>query len=380
MFRRFTVAMLLAAVMMMAAGCSRSEGPDPAPVPEKVRTVNLHISVALPGMTGTRAEYTEGAADENEMLHSVRIIIVSGSDGKVEHNTLWDLSASPAILAEGESFPVKANDKKTILFIGNEASGKVTDTRTGETVGTGAYFTRFIPAAAGAMGYLQEEDLAAIRENLVIDLDENLANGGRGGRLLATPLQANSIYEGFEVGSTDISYRFRMHRAATKFYFELTNESRTRKMVNTIHLKDMATREKYFFDADFTDNEQNFSDYTPISESQADVASYLVCPCGYVDPNKTVRFGPFYLPEGLKKDVPYSIAIQVDGVTGDYVSLGESKEKPGGQIYVPPMTDLPRNTCVIIKGSFKRSDPSEMTFKYTVCPWDEYTIDIPEYN
>lgn len=75
--------------------------------------------------TGEEYEPDKWPANDKEKMHTVRIMIIN-SDGIVEHNSLWDLTISPDIVAMGQDYTVSANDTKHIIIIANEATATIT--------------------------------------------------------------------------------------------------------------------------------------------------------------------------------------------------------------------------------------------------------------
>ena len=80
------------------------------------------------------------------------------------------------------------------------------------------------------------------------------------------------------------------------------------------------------------------------------------------------------------------------GFNPKIVSVEEEKEVPAAsavEIFLnwsipqtpeqtEPMTDLPRNTHVIVNVKLLPDKP--FLINYTICPWNEKTIDIPAFN
>lgn len=382
-------------------------------IPERPdKRVNLHIdlnvigSVGNPRRTtraynGTRSDYDGSPESDDELLHSVRIIIIDG-DGHVEHNTFWDLSSDPAVLVQGNSFPVKPNDSKTIIFIGNERYCNVTDNSTGETVNLGTYFRRLLPMYGDNRDVINTD---ALKNNLTIDLAENLwaGDGTEHGEELNRPLPATAIYEGVRItDEPDQSAKFWMHRAAVKFYFEIVNNSNKSRSFSGIWLENMAESEYLFYHAQFSDPitsawDKGLSEYIEGTYSPFAAAGLKPVEIPIPEADRTVpargtlKVGPIYLLEGCvdpaytefyrdtKRDgIGYRVLLAESSTTaggtgnGEYTLIKNSDGKA--------MTDLPRNHCIIVKGKYTPTEPKPLSFNYTVCEWDEYETDIPEYN
>lgn len=419
---------LTTVAMLAAAGCSHTDEPvlgpvNPPQTPSEnpdapLRLVNLHIDLNVVGSVGearqadhnrsgdtpsgsydgTRADYDGSPESDDELLHSVRIIILDG-EGHVEHNTLWDLTSDPAVLASGKSFPVKPNDSKTVILLGNERWCNVTDISTGETVSMGEYFSRLLPMYGDDRDVI---DVEALKQNVTIGLSENRWSGSEGEEL-DRPLPATAIYEGIEItGVPDQSAKFWMHRAAVKFYFEIVNNSNKSRSFSGIWLENMAESEYLFYHAQFSDPitsawDKGLSEYIEGTYSPFAAAGLKPVEIPIPEADRTVpargtlKVGPIYLLEGCvnpaytefyrdtKRDgIGYRALLAESSTTaggtgnGEYTLIKNSDGKA--------MTDLPRNHCIIVKGKYTPTEPKPLSFNYTVCEWEEYETDIPEYN
>lgn len=376
-------------IAVAASGCAHSsfrDEPAPAPPLKEPGITNLTIHLTLSSPHGnpffpseTPAESRAGeelAANQAEKLHSVRIIIADG-EGYVEHNTLWDLTADPAVLASGDSFPVKSNDDKTLIFIGNEESTILTDISTGETVSAAAYFSRMIPAEGDMRVKVDPE---ALKKNLILNraLNFPLEIADPATR---KPLPICSIYEKYHIGDAAAqSDHFYMHRAATKFTYRLENRSVDGSaVVNAMYLNNIPEAEYYFFNAVFPEGSKqtSYTSHTPYaaSGSTATIAANTDIPHG-----TTAEIGPVYLPEGpsfTRSAYVYRTWLAINGETGTPSDINFTTPAGGT---TRPMLDLPRNTHVVINGHFTRLSAAEVVFNYTVCEWQELSTDIPPYN
>ncbi len=378
-----------ATLVAVAAACSHpSFGEDPAPPPsgKEPGVTNLTINISLtspsgnpyfPSETGHESRTGEElAANQAEKLHTVRIIILD-SEGFVEHNTLWDLTADPAVKATGNRFPVKSDDDKTLIFIGNEESTILTDTSTGETLTAARYFSRMIPAEGDARVPV---DPAALRRNLILRRAMNFPLEVADPAMRA-PLPICSVYEKYRIGSApDQSDHFYMHRAAAKFTYRLENRSTDGSaVVNSVQVSNAADAEYYFFNAVFVagSRQSAFSSHTPYATSgtTVTVAAGTDIPHG-----TTAEIGPVYLPEGpsfTNATDAYRTWLTVNGEEGTPSDI--SFTSPGGGT-TKRMLDLPRNTHVVINGYFTRLSAADIVLNYTVCEWHEQSTDVPPYN
>lgn len=78
-----------------------------------------------------------------------------------------------------------------------------------------------------------------------------------------------------------------------------------------------------------------------------------------------------YLPEGRPGTESYHAGISVDG---NFLGWAELRDENG-----KPMTDLPRNTHVVINITLNL-EYSDFKINYTVCPWQTEEIDIPDFD
>lgn len=376
-------------IAVAATGCAHSsfrEEPVPEPPRKEPGITNLTIHISLSSPQGnpyfpseTAAESRAGeelAANQAEKLHTVRVIIVDG-EGYVEHNTLWDLTADPAVLASGDSFPVKSDDDKTLIFIGNEDSTILRDASTGETVAASAYFSRMIPAE-GEMRVKVDPD--ALKKNLLLDraLNFPLEIADPATR---KPLPICSIYEKYHIGEAAArSDHFYMHRAATKFTYRLENRSPDGSaVINTLYLNNIPDTEYYFFNAVFPkgSKQASFTSHTPYAASGSTAA---IAANTDITHGTTLEIGPVYLPEGPSFTRPaevYRTWLAINGEAGTPSDINFTT--PSGDA-PRPMLDLPRNTHVVINGHFTRLSAADAVFNYTVCEWQELSTDIPPYN
>lgn len=359
--------MLTAVMLTVATACSHSDdsGSDEPTAP---LTAILHLRVSL-GETGGavgRAPADELPADDGEKMHTVRIIITD-PQGYTEHNSLWDLRSNPAILASGEAFPVKANETKKIILVANEdyTTLRLHD---GSTIEASDYFNSF-SAATG-----MKVDLDELAELTMTGADNSdpSVNGS-----LRKPLAISAIHE-YHIGSElNYSAEFLVHRAAVKYLFRFTNaDPAASHAIKSIRINNVASRQYFFPDADWTDDtQQSLSAYrSPDATGSEQIYNVdLAVPSG-----ETAEAGPFYLPEGHVSTAanPYCIGFTADILDSGLLPLkpvDESTSQTG-----PVMTDLPRNTFVIVN---VRLSISGYSLQYTVCHWDDKgTINIPPFE
>lgn len=351
---------ILAATLAVLTGCSDSGSDGPA-----ADISVLHLRIRLGSTSRSRAAGDEYEPDklpasDSEKMQSLRIIILD-KNLRVEHNTLWDLSSAPDVTFVGQDYPVRANEEKKIILVANEAGVGLT-LPDGSVMSASDYF-RNIDASIGKAVDLTE-------------LHQLTMEGGAGG--IAVPLPMSAIHS-YTIGKAQsYSATFYIHRAAVKYTFRFTNaDTRSVRRITSVAVNHVASRLFFFPDADFTDTDQLFwSAYrTPAGTSVSDASWEQATD---VAPGETAEIGPFYLPEGLSglTEDPYAIAFSIDGRESGWFDLNWSIPQTPEQ--TEPMTDLPRNTHVIVNVKLLPDKP--FLINYTICPWNEKTIDIPAFN
>lgn len=357
-------------MVLLATGCSRDNLTDSPS--DGMTVLQLRVRLNRPDKSGPASRVGEEyepdkqPANNGEKMHTARIIIFDAR-GRVEHNTLWDLTAAPDIEARGQDFPVKANETKTIVLVANEDNAVVTD-HNSNTMPATEYFRQF-NANIGAVA-----DFEAMN-NLQLQRLENSDNIDS--QQLQTPLAMSAVHQYFIGPGTHYSATFTIHRAAVKYTYRITNNDRKKThTVNSIGINNVADTEYFFPQADFTDDMQFFWSAYRTPEQTGRELTFKVdrtIPAG-----QTVEIGPFYLPEGhnvAEGQRPYATAITFDGMDMGWRDIEWSIPQMPGQTDV--MTDLPRNTHVIVNVSLNHTD---FTIGYTVCPWSIHTTDIPSFN
>ena len=325
-------------------------------------------SAEMPGLrAGEEYDSDKLPANELEKMHTVRIIIINSS-GMVEHNSLWDLTASPDIVATGADFPVSSNDTKQIILVANEAQATVT-LSDGEAIAARDYFRRF-RASVGSLVNLDE-----LRSLTHATTDNN--SDATFGDCIHGPLAMSAIHQ-YHIGNAELySATFLIHRAAVKYTYRITNLDSQSHSVNYIKVNNIASRQFFFPDADFADGAQN--SVTRYRTPAGAGSKELTLPVNrIIMPGETAELGPFYFPEGTETgdQNPYKTAFAFDNVFAGWRTLEWAD--PGNPDYRTPMTDLPRNTHVIVNVTFNYSG---FSIDYTVCPWNIHdNIEIPPFN
>ena len=94
--------------------------------------------------------------------------------------------------------------------------------------------------------------------------------------------------------------------------------------------------------------------------------------------NATVRLLILRIERSIKCKNPYRIAFTFDERNSGWLPLKWSV--PQTPETTELMTDLPRNTHVIVNVTLMPEVPVQFTIDYTICPWTEHEINIPEFN
>lgn len=352
---------MLAAFVLAAA--LQSCGSDSEPVPGGTGRSLLRLHVGL-SSEGTRAsEADKLPAGAGEKMQSLRAIII-GAGGFTEHNVKWDLSADPDIVHTTKAFDVRSDETKTIVFVANE-EGKTIVLPDGTKTDAEEYFSG-IDAAAG-----EKVDVDELR-----GITFQTADNSTDGKTLDTPLAITAIHEYYIGDAPQYSASFYIHRAAVKYSYRFINKSATHDaVINSVSINNVASRQYLFPDADFTDATQLFWDAyrTPdASGSELEVPVNVTVKAG-----ETYNMPPVYLPEGHAStaDAPYMTGFRIDGSFLGWQNL--QWHIPENTSGLTLMTDLPRNTHVIVNVAFNYL---EFDISYTICPWVESEIKIPDFN
>lgn len=362
-FRHMAILHVMAAVVLAAVACSRASREPEDHGEEGTVTLNMRITMRAGGSGDNTAE----------LMHTLRIIILDGA-GFAEHNAYWNFDNAIEDYTTS-SFKVKANDTKTILMVANEESAVLT-LPDGSKVSAHDWLTGI---DAGAGEFVNMETVRGITMTLADNFaaDGSMSNGGH-----YIPMSAVHTYT---VGNNqNYSGKFYIHRAAAKYTFRFTvKDDKYDHTVNSVSIGSVASTEYFFPNATFavgTDIPQaTLESYTAPVTATAGNFTYDIADGSIAAGTKDfVEFGPYYVPEGRVSPAEgYGISFKVDGTQFPWLPL-EPHEIDGATVTNPKvMTDLPRNTHVIVKVTLKGT---EFKVNYTVCPWEEQQIDIPPFN
>lgn len=336
--RHILICILLAAMGIIAAGCSAHIAEDPVEdavtpdTPQPGKTVlSMHIRLGdISYDPESRAYEEELPANANEKIQSLRIIILDSS-GHAEHNSYWETTADNAVVERTADFPVKANDTKTVILVANEKS-LPDDTRN---------FFADINASAGE--WVEMNQVRALTMTGISDIDGT------------KPLVMTDIHT-ITIGSQPKMERLPITRAAVKLTYRITNHSqKNNQSVYQIGFN-RGANEQYLFRGDIlATTKQIYSRKFTINQT--------------IGPNETIEIVK-YIPEG-PNDYTYQATMQKTYSNRNPTVY--TQDLPGLKGY-----GLPRNTHVVINiGLNKDSKP---TISYQICPWNKVTVDIPEFN
>jgi len=90
-----------------------------------------------------------------------------------------------------------------------------------------------------------------------------------------------------------------------------------------------------------------------------------------------MEVGPFYFPEGVVLDDgnAYGTGLTFDRYFSGWNNLKWAMPQTPDNQYL--MTDMPRNTHVIVNVTFAFT---HFAIDYEVCPWNNREADIPSFN
>lgn len=350
--------------------------------------VTLVLNTEIVG--STRAGVT--GVPDNEKMKTLRIVILH-PDGTVEHNRFIDFGR---VLTEYSTqiFKVRKSEKKTIYLLANEGSvGGLPDL---DAYGTGT---------AGFKASVDDFDFvpAFIQD---------------------TPLPMSSVYE-IETGAGNdrIERQFYLVRAATKFTFRFTNlwsydmkvtELKVNSIADRMYLmphkqnpdtplqfleNDGSTTTHYWVDwlKKVSDETQQYPDDKTLADWRGWISDYDIpgttthaakdiTPASFTVPkysNGTPGEAEFYLylPESknlIKAAEPYGEQAYTMDFTFTYTQRNRTYTKKFSGKAFDNLRALFRNTHVVVDVELIQGNT--ITLTYTVCPWLEYTIDIPSFE
>lgn len=316
--------------------------------------VNLDVSVALSDVSDalTRAGGDAGAANDNEKMKTLRIVIVR-PNWMVEANRFIDLNKAASLKYELERFRVVGNEWKRIYLFVNENSTilnqstnqlrKLVDFDMAHGIQEGGYFP------------VNDIDMLKIR---LEDKTEQIDG----------PLPMSEKHEVFVNKDPEQSCTLFVTRAAVKFTFHIKNLSSNSITLDKLTIDKMACEEWYMPRVTYAE---------PNEQGQREITDYDVPNgVGYYTYTTSVQnnnvagkeetdLPPIYLLEGkytedqANKGHNYSIDISINGI--------EKKH------YLPKLESLPRNTHVVV--NITCDVDAKVTCDVDVIPYSEVELE-----
>lgn len=331
-----------------------------------VEMVNVSISVSLADAVSSRAdEYTE-AANDDEKMHTLRIVIVrNAKDGVVEHNRLIKLNQQPEIQHGIETFQVLANEEKYIYFFVNEET----------TAFQGEAFDFDIEQGQNfPFGTLKAKKIDLVVNNNTV-------------QQMRTPLPMNSMYS-LEVGEQDMVRTFWVTRAATKFTYVIDNRENSGAFKLTrLVIKNQALTEHYMQHNDDADcsipvwSTETNDILKPIESFHAPHQGTITNHYDYVKDFSQAKGVAIPAGEVVTLDPVYLAETKYFGEgygTSDYyetsLSFGDLTHFTGQLKNLP--YQLPRNTHVVVTVKIKNG---EVTWEVDVFPYTGVVLE-PEFG
>lgn len=359
--------LVVAVAIIVVTGC----GPRAYREPEMQRPEEGFEKTTMSMRINLRA--SGGGDTSDEMMHTLRVVIIAAG-GYVEQNAYIDFNAGLEKYTTAR-FKVKSNETKTILLVANEESAVIT-LPDGRKV-TAKEWLNTLDAAAGVL--VDMNRIKAITMERADNFDENGRFRNGDGYIPMSAIHTYDVGNGPEYSGT-----FYIHRTAAKYTFRVKCQgSDADHNLTGVKISNVA-RTQYFFPN---------AVYQPTTPPQAILKEYffpdvageeLTFPEDYTfaagNTDEYVEFGPYYLPEGavLTGKEAYSISLTMDGYTYPWTEL-KPEEIDGVAISNPvEMKDLPRNTSIVV--NINTLNPQDINVKYTVCPWNDATVDIPSFD
>lgn len=317
--------------------------------------VNLDIHVALSDVSNALTKTTEyaDAANNNEKMHTLRIIIVR-PDWTVEANRWIDLKDAATLMHNPERFRVKGNETKWIYLFVNENT-TVTDKNTKTT----RKLVDFDLNSIKEGGYFP---INAI-EGLKIRLENNTEQ-------IDGPLPMSERHKFTVTEEPEQECNLFVTRAAVKFSLHIINEIGRSITFDGFSIDKMANMEWYMpratYDEPNEDGQREITTYeVPAETGYYTYDKNLYSDAVTINPYGEKVLDPIYLLEGKYTDDPnneghnYSMEISLNNITGRY--------------YFPNLPTLPRNTHVVVRITYK--DFAKVTCEVDVIPYSEIILE-----
>lgn len=312
--------------------------------------VNLDISVSLSDIAGasTKAGEYEEAADDNEKMNSLRVVIVR-PDWTVEANRLINLASAGTDYRIAEPFRVAGNEKKWIYLFVNESTMVYS--------GTGNTGRRLVEYDLGTIQVGSYFPASAI-EGLKIRLEENTEQ-------IKGPLPMSERHEYFVSREPEQSCSLFVTRAAVKFTFHIINRNNSSITLNKLKINRMAHIEWFMPRAEYSLDESGQHKITDY-EVPADAGYYAYeNVSGVTVPgNGETVLDPVYLLEGKYTD---------ENSEGRNYSMYITLNNAERMHYFPDLRTLPRNTHVVVNITY--DEKAETSCAVDVIPYSEIVLE-----
>lgn len=332
---------------------------------DKPSTVNLLISIATLDQRSdqsSRADeavpnettYFEDAINQYELMSSIRIIIVNPSN-QVEKNVYIDLNSPHAVDHVNDiSIPVTGGQTKQIILIANEAS-----------------IDYDFAALVDGSNYSENEinDILLTASSAGQPIIDN--SGSSKKYLPMTETYSVYVDEPDDLENDDVytqEEEFFITRTTVKFSFEfISPASSTEYSQGTVYLTDVTFKRisstQYLMPRNLTYSPDKNIEYNGgrliTSYDTPDIAEFadidFILPDGglLITPGMDKKWAPeLYYPETKVEETPqkyYVTATLMDKSSGKSITFGD--------VELPNLPSLPRNTHVIIKMTFENSAP-----------------------
>lgn len=370
-----TIYVTLLLAMLLPSCASDDLSGEPVQGPDYSRLV---LSLTLPG-SGADGSMTRGDFDnfdneddkwgkEGENMEQLRVIVLDGN-GNVEVNAFY-ADLTDATRAGKYEYRVLNHDTKTVIFLANE-DGYVIETDEGP-VSASAYFNAFVVNSRMSVDVLQR---------MRLKLADNADKSDKNGATLRKPLPISAIYTEYISTSDEnevVEREYDLHRAAVKYSFRIINKSEFDHKLNGISISRVADEEFLFPNAIYETNSLGhkvIKDYfTPATAKESE---YYYGDFSIWLPKRMTQavqvIDPIYVPEGLAGTVPHQVSITLN--SAPLAIWGELKWRMPGQSEATgtPMTDLPRNSHVVVNITIK--DDNTFEFIADVQPYSSVKLD-----
>ncbi len=367
---------ILLLVLLTAILCGCVEGNTLQTLPQ-ADSARLYLKVSACdgapylGLKTRAATYSQ-AVKPGEMMQTLRIVIVR-PDGIVEHNRYFDFHQTPTIEFGAAEFEVSPDTEKTVYLFANENALK--------TNGSKIINFDFDQITVGSQ--FPADDVA----NLQISLTENTER--LSGELLPMCEKHQLTDIVYTQNNLELEYTADLFvvRAATKFTFNLRNETSKEVTISNLNIDKLARIEYYmpngttYSAPDPDTGGREITGYNVPTVANNDYYTFLSNLANDANGNGKVidagdesdDFKPLgediYLLEGKYTDAAsngknYKLSLTVNGNTYSE--------------YFPELEQLPRNTHVVVNISIKGKD-AEVSCTVQVMPYGAYELE-PEFG